>query len=117
MAKWFNFATFDVIGDLAFGEPFELLQSGEWDRYVDSIFGSVKIGIFIQAVSQLFVSPFTEIFMVFFVPKKLINDQKYQLELAEDKLRRRMAMQVPRQDFCKCDVFPVVVHWFLIYHL
>jgi hypothetical protein len=26
MSRWFNFATFDVIGDLAFGEPFDLLS-------------------------------------------------------------------------------------------
>jgi hypothetical protein len=102
MSRWLNFATFDVIGDLAFGEPFGLLTSGEWSRYVDSIFGSVKIGIFIQAVTQLFVSPFTEIFMLLFVPKKLIEDLKYQARLAEEKLKSRMQITEPRNDFCEC---------------
>ena len=27
MNKWYNFTTFDLIGDLAFGEPFGCLQS------------------------------------------------------------------------------------------
>jgi hypothetical protein len=101
ISRWFNFATFDVIGDLAFGEPFDLLISGELNRYVYSIFGSVKIGIFIQAVTQLFVSPFTEIFMLLFVPKKLIEDLKYQVRLAEEKLKSRMQITEPRNDFCE----------------
>lgn len=29
MTKWYNYATFDVIGELAFGDPFGCLESGE----------------------------------------------------------------------------------------
>lgn len=29
MAKWFNFATFDIIGDLTFGESFGCLEKSE----------------------------------------------------------------------------------------
>ncbi|KAI7785175.1 cytochrome P450 [Diaporthe eres] len=28
--RWFNFTTFDVIGDLAFGEPFGCLEDGTY---------------------------------------------------------------------------------------
>ena len=30
MTKWYNYATFDVIGELAFGESFGCLESGEY---------------------------------------------------------------------------------------
>lgn len=30
MSKWYNYVTFDVIGELAFGEPFDCVESGEW---------------------------------------------------------------------------------------
>jgi cytochrome P450 len=29
MCDWFNFTTFDIIGDMAFGEPFGCLRDGE----------------------------------------------------------------------------------------
>jgi cytochrome P450 len=29
MVSWFNFCTFDIIGDLSFGEPFGCLEEGE----------------------------------------------------------------------------------------
>jgi cytochrome P450 len=31
MVSWFNFCTFDIIGDLSFGEPFGCLEEGEWE--------------------------------------------------------------------------------------
>ncbi|KAJ4423379.1 hypothetical protein N0V82_001982 [Gnomoniopsis sp. IMI 355080] len=34
MRHWFNYATFDIIGDLAFGEPFGCLEKGELDPRV-----------------------------------------------------------------------------------
>lgn len=34
MRQWFNFITFDVIGDMAFGEPFGCLEKGELDERV-----------------------------------------------------------------------------------
>lgn len=34
MRHWFNYATFDIIGDLAFGEPFGCLEQGKLDPRV-----------------------------------------------------------------------------------
>ncbi|KAG6353910.1 hypothetical protein INS49_005167 [Diaporthe citri] len=41
---WYNYTTFDVIGDLAFGEPFGSLQSGEYHPWIAMIFQSIKLG-------------------------------------------------------------------------
>lgn len=34
MAKWFNFYSFDVMGDLAFGKPFDMLKDGVVHDYM-----------------------------------------------------------------------------------
>ncbi|KAL4736476.1 cytochrome P450 [Aspergillus similis] len=47
MVKWFNLTTFDIIGDLAFGEPFGGLDSAEYHDWVSTIFQSVKANPFI----------------------------------------------------------------------
>ncbi|KAF9882844.1 hypothetical protein FE257_004956 [Aspergillus nanangensis] len=42
MVKWYNFCTFDIIGDLAFGEPFGGLDNSEYHHWVATIFQFVK---------------------------------------------------------------------------
>lgn len=42
MVKLYNFTTFDVMGDLTFGESLHMLDSGQYDPWVSQIFGSVK---------------------------------------------------------------------------
>lgn len=42
MVRWFNFTTFDLIGDLAFGEPFNCLEDGGYHPWVKMIFEGIK---------------------------------------------------------------------------
>ncbi len=42
LASWFNFTTFDIIGDLAFGESFGCLEESRYHPWVDAIFQGVK---------------------------------------------------------------------------
>jgi averantin hydroxylase len=40
--KWYNWTTFDLIGELAFGESFHCLETKTTDPWIDSVFGNVK---------------------------------------------------------------------------
>ncbi|CAO2657592.1 Nn.00g037180.m01.CDS01 [Neocucurbitaria sp. VM-36] len=44
MVKMYNFTTFDIMGDLAFGESLHMLDSGKYDAWVTMVFQSVKLG-------------------------------------------------------------------------
>ena len=44
MVQMYNFTTFDVMGDLTFGEPLHMLDNAEYVPWVKIIFGSVKVG-------------------------------------------------------------------------
>ncbi|KAL4936525.1 hypothetical protein BDV06DRAFT_91732 [Aspergillus oleicola] len=48
MVKWYNLTTFDIIGDLAFGEPFGGLDSSEYHHLVSTIFVSIKALAFVR---------------------------------------------------------------------
>ncbi|KAI6554314.1 hypothetical protein MCOR03_007395 [Pyricularia oryzae] len=39
---WYNWTTFDVIGDLAFGEPFDCLEKAEYHPWVDNMNKTTK---------------------------------------------------------------------------
>lgn len=49
IVKWFNFVTFDVIGDLSFGESFGCLDRGDFHFWIQLIFDAVKAGAIEQA--------------------------------------------------------------------
>ena len=51
MVMWYNFATFDLIGDLAIGKSFSCLNESQYHSWVSGIFKSIKIGPFIRAMA------------------------------------------------------------------
>ncbi|KAK2050382.1 cytochrome P450 [Colletotrichum somersetense] len=53
LEKWFNFTTFDIIGDLTFGEPFGCLEDGTYHPWINIMFKSVKNMFFLTATSRL----------------------------------------------------------------
>lgn len=53
MVAWYNFATFDLIGHLALGQPFGCLESGVYHPWVKKIFNSIKTISFTQALVRL----------------------------------------------------------------
>ena len=51
MVKWYNFTTFDLIGDLAIGKSFDCLKDSQYHSWVSGIFNSIKIGPFIRTMA------------------------------------------------------------------
>ena len=56
IVRWYNFLTFDIIGDLSFGESFGCLQNGDFHFWITLIFNAVKAGAIEQA-SRRFATP------------------------------------------------------------
>lgn len=100
MVHWFNFTTFDVIGDLAFGESFSMLKEGVWSRYLSSMFSFVYFTTFQRAVRCLF--PLTwRYWLKLFTPKETLDNRVYAYTLAKEKLTRRLSNDTERFDFGK----------------
>lgn len=100
IVRWYNFTTFDIIGDLAFGEPFGCLRDATWHRWIGVLFSVLKSGNYMRAARR-FPSPIKEIFL-FFTPKKLIQDRKYQYEFSSARIEKRLQEGSARPDFSKC---------------
>lgn len=52
MTAWFNFMTFDIIGDMAFGDHFGSLESGQWHPWVDIIFRGIQFNGIMQLIQM-----------------------------------------------------------------
>ncbi|RYP45645.1 hypothetical protein DL768_008034 [Monosporascus sp. mg162] len=51
MEAWYNYMTFDVVGDLVFGHSFGCLESVKYHPWISFILRSVRTGAFIVALS------------------------------------------------------------------
>jgi hypothetical protein len=99
MTHWFNYITFDIIGDLAFGDSFGLLEKGIWQRYLSSIFGLLQFSVRYRAIKQIFPDSWKFFLVKRMTPRHMLEDRLYQHELAQSKLTKRVAVDTERQDF------------------
>lgn len=98
VVSWYNFTTFDIIGDLAFGESFGCLENSDYHPWVRLIFDDIKVGIyFFVFKSYKLLEPLLKMF----VPKSLLDKRVAHYQLIEEKLDRRIAMGTPRPDFAQ----------------
>jgi cytochrome P450 len=100
MVNWLNFTTFDIIGDLAFGEPFGCLEGGEFHFWVELIFETIKAGAIEQATRQFatagtwFQEPLLKL-----IPGEVREKRRNHLEFSREKVMRRLATNTEHRDF------------------
>ena len=96
IVKWYNYTTFDIIGDLAFGEPFNCLEEDCYHPWVALIMNHFKTAVLSASVRYY---PLAFKLFMMMVPKEMLQKQKDHFELARQKVQRRMSLQKDRPDF------------------
>ncbi|KAH8670784.1 averantin oxidoreductase [Xylariales sp. PMI_506] len=72
MCDWFNFTTFDIIGDMAFGRPFGCLREGVFHSWVSLITQTIKAGAYEQATRRMFqINSWPQKLLVKLIPSSL----------------------------------------------
>lgn len=93
--QFYNFTTFDIIGDLVFGEPFGCLQNSDYHPWVALIFEYIKEGTYSRIAQQLF----PPLRLLRPILQKTIPKAAQQQELTEAKVLKRTQMEASRPDF------------------
>ncbi|KAL4789026.1 cytochrome P450 [Aspergillus venezuelensis] len=86
MTVWFNWATFDIIGDLAFGEPFGCLDKVGTHPWIQSIQGNVKAIPIVNALRRYGLSGVLGLL----APPKLLEMRRQNAQFTADKVDRRL---------------------------
>ncbi|KAF2787551.1 cytochrome P450 [Melanomma pulvis-pyrius CBS 109.77] len=95
VVQWYNYVTFDLIGDLGFGEPFGCLDSEGYHPWMAIIFNSLKAAT--QFATLRFYSPLDTMLQAMMPASvKKMADEHWQL--AVDKLDRRLKLEKDRPD-------------------
>ena len=96
IGPWFNFTTFDIIGDLAYGESFECLENSRFHEWIKRVFDSVKGATWV-ASTRFYPS-------VEYVLLKLVSPYLRRMQVAHfgyiaQKVYRRLNWETQRPDF------------------
>ncbi|GME64425.1 Cytochrome p450 [Neofusicoccum parvum] len=85
--KLLNCLTFDIIGDLAFGESLGLLETAEYNDWLRTVFGTVRT---LATMTFLFEYPILGAIASLFVPKSLKESRKMMFEFSSTRVEKRM---------------------------
>ncbi|KAF7596258.1 hypothetical protein BBP40_002402 [Aspergillus hancockii] len=95
LSEWYNYCTFDIIGDLAFGEPFGYLESSASRTWFKTIFSANH---FTQILQALAFYPIVKGIIVALLSRSSKEAFEEQQRQAKEKMMRRMEVGHPRPD-------------------
>ncbi|CAG9996248.1 unnamed protein product [Clonostachys byssicola] len=93
---WLNWTTFDLMGELSFGEPFDCLKKQRFDPWVEIIFDTVRATAIMGGLRRY---PGLQTLIEFFVPAAQKELPARHQKMTDDKVARRLANTTDRQDF------------------
>ncbi len=103
VGNWYNWMSFDVIGDLSFGESFGCLKTQTYHPWVDLIFGNLKGMVLMGACNRFDLLRWL---LPFFILKRLIQMKEDHWAATVQTVNRRLELDVDRIDF----MTPIVKH-------
>ncbi|KAI4236154.1 MAG: hypothetical protein LQ349_002732 [Xanthoria aureola] len=96
LSTWLNWTTFDIIGDLAFGEPFGCLQAAQYHPWVALVFKSVWAVSVMGSIKQF---PWLDILFECLFGRLMRRALTDHAQLAIEKVNRRLSCRENRNDF------------------
>ncbi|KAF2476266.1 cytochrome P450 [Lindgomyces ingoldianus] len=101
IVDWYNFMTFDVIGDLSFGESFGCLERGDFHFWITLIFRSVQAGA-IEAATRRFATAGSPLqsYLMRWIPNEMRTQRRDHLSYSREKVLKRLSdTKSDRKDF------------------
>jgi cytochrome P450 len=96
LGQWYNFTTFDIIGDLVFGESFHCLESGQYNPWIAHIFASGRLGTVMQALA--FVPILKGFLLRIMAPRSAREAHEAHTKATRAKMSRRLQAEQDRPD-------------------
>ncbi|OAA45480.1 cytochrome P450 ClCP1 [Metarhizium rileyi] len=87
MDSWYNFTTFDIIGDLAFGDSFGCLENSGYHEWIKCIFELNRLGIYFQVEDYY---PFMRRIVTRMIPNRTLERRDVHEKINKAKLLKRI---------------------------
>lgn len=96
LVSWYNWTTFDLIGDLAFGAPFNCLQDESYHYWVSNVFYNVKANTLFNIAKNY---PGIMLLAQLMMPRRLREARDNHVKLTIERVEARMELKTDRPDF------------------
>ena len=98
IVEWYNFTTFDLIGDLAIGKSFRCLNDSKYHSWVSGIWKSIKIGPYIRTMATYTdIQRLMRLLAPASIRKARQRHERYVLENTQERLGKGIVEE--RKDF------------------
>ncbi|KAL2065351.1 hypothetical protein VTL71DRAFT_3021 [Oculimacula yallundae] len=87
MVEWYNYTTFDIIGDLAIGRSFGCLNDSKYHSWVHGIVNLFKLGPIIKTVHIYHLAPLLRLL----APKKLRDNRQRHEQYVVENVQERLS--------------------------
>jgi cytochrome P450 len=94
--QWFNFLTFDISGDLSFGESFDCIKNGKAHPWVEI---AQDFGKGLALISSINLYPPFDKLLRYIIPKKIMQRQLDHRQMSAVRAQKRLALDTNRPDF------------------
>ena len=98
MMRWYQYATFDIIGDLCFGESFNCLERGENHPWIATVYRNIKTA---RIVGALQCFPPMESLMHAMTPASVKAKMRKSFAWAQNMITKRLEQKTERIDIMK----------------
>ncbi|KAL4810615.1 benzoate 4-monooxygenase cytochrome P450 [Aspergillus unguis] len=98
VVQWYNSITFDIIGDLTFGEPFGCLETGILHPWIRDMFLTIRGTLYLRLGQDLF-GQYIHIVRKQFASFGAIKKREAHLNFTREKVTRRVNSDDHRPDF------------------
>lgn len=96
ITAWYNWATFDMVGDLVFGESFGCLENTRYHPWVKLIFKNIEGQAISTALSKY---PLASALSKWMTPKEVLRDVQTHHEFIQAQVAKRLSLKEARPDF------------------
>ncbi|KAG7050710.1 cytochrome P450 [Colletotrichum scovillei] len=98
VVAWYNYTTFDIIGDLAFGQSFGCLDKSDYHPWVKLIFTNIKMICYVNIARGFKV---LEPILKAFIPKEVMKKGMSHRLFVREKVDQRVSLGTSRPDFAE----------------
>ena len=96
MVAWFNWTTFDIIGDLTFNQPFGCLEKSAYHPWITAVFQVVKSAVVMSGLARY---PLVKHFLVLLFRERIQAALINSTEFTKAMVDHRVSSNVERIDF------------------
>jgi cytochrome P450 len=104
LVEWYTWTTFDIVGELGFGETFGCLTDSRYHFWSSMVFSHFKAAALVTSVRFY---PFVERFLRMCLPNPVTNRQGH-FQLSKEKIHRRLKGGTKSPDFMSYVLEPKV---------